>query len=37
MEIEYVFWATVVFALVLGGLQFARNRAAQKRETEEKH
>jgi hypothetical protein len=35
MEIEYVFWATIVFAVVFGAIQFARNRAIRKRETEE--
>jgi hypothetical protein len=35
MAIEYVFWATVVFAVVFGGIQFRRNRALRKREGEE--
>jgi hypothetical protein len=29
MEMEYVFWATMVFAIVLGGFQYSRNRKRQ--------
>jgi hypothetical protein len=35
MEAEYVFWATMVFALVFGGAQLSRNRAIRKRQSEE--
>jgi hypothetical protein len=34
MGIEVVFWATVVLALVFGGVQFARNRAIRKKENQ---
>lgn len=32
MEMAYVFWATLAIALIVGGLQFKRNRAARRRE-----
>jgi hypothetical protein len=32
MDMAYVLWVTVVIALILGGMQFMRNRAARKHE-----
>lgn len=37
MEMAYVFWITVIIAAIFGGLQFARNRSARKRETGQRH